>query len=210
MNKNRKQTSDMVKVALLSAIIVVLSFTPMGYIPLGFMNATTVHIPVIIGSILLGAKKGAFLGGIFGLSSMIHATVIPQVASFVFTPFYSVGDMHGNLWSLVVCFVPRILTGVVPYYVYRLCRKLCKKENLSIGIGAFCGSMTNTLLVMNFIYLFFGRPYAQINNTAFEGLYAVISAVILTNGVPEAIVACILTVLICKAVKSALAHKIDL
>ena len=50
----------------------------------------------------------------------------PTVTSFVFTPFYSVGDIHGGFGSLIICFVPRILVGVVPYYVYRLFDKIGK------------------------------------------------------------------------------------
>lgn len=199
MNKRSKQTSDMVKLALLTAIIFLLTFTPLGFIPLGFMYATTIHIPVILGAILLGPKKGAFLGGMFGLSSFLRATFMPNASSFIFTPFYSLGEMHGNFWSLVVCFVPRILVGLAAYYGYALVKKLSKKETLSVGAGAFIGSMTNTLLVMNFIYLFFGQEYAQLNEKAFEGFYAVICGVIFMNGVPEAIVACILVILIKRA-----------
>ena len=102
-------------VALFSAIIVVMANLPfLGYIPLGFMNATTIHIPVIIGACLLGPKSGAFLGGVFGLTSLINNTLRPLVTSFVFTPFYSLDPrFSGGLRSLVICFVPRILIGVV-------------------------------------------------------------------------------------------------
>ena len=44
------------------------------------------HVPVIIGSILLGPKKGAFLGGMFGLASLLKNTLVPGLSSFVFTP----------------------------------------------------------------------------------------------------------------------------
>lgn len=68
MNHATKKTQDMVKLALFAGIIVVLSMTPLGYIPLGAIKATTIHIPVILGSILLGWKAGAALGGLFGLT----------------------------------------------------------------------------------------------------------------------------------------------
>ena len=74
-----------------------------------------VHIPVIIGSLLLGPKKGAILGALFGLTSFLNNSFVsPNATSFVFTPLYSVGDFQGNAWSLVICFLPRILVGVVP------------------------------------------------------------------------------------------------
>ncbi|MDD3142530.1 MAG: ECF transporter S component, partial [Lachnospiraceae bacterium] len=106
---NASQTLGMVQVALFSAIIVILAFTPfLGYIPLGFTRATIIHIPVIIGSLMLGPKKGAVLGGVFGMTSLINNTINPTVTSFVFSPFYSLGDIHGGLGSIIICLVPRI------------------------------------------------------------------------------------------------------
>lgn len=93
----KPRTLGMVQAALFAALILIMAFTPfLGYIPLGFTRATIIHIPVIIGSILLGPKKGAFLGAVFGLTSFINNTLNPNVTSFVFTPFYSLGDVHGE------------------------------------------------------------------------------------------------------------------
>ena len=198
------KTLKLVQPALLGALIVVLAFTPfIGYIPLGVTRATIVHIPVIIGSILLGPKMGAVLGGLFGLTSFINNSFIsPNITSFTFTPLYSVGEFHGNVWSLVICFVPRILVGVVPYYVYKFVMWLFKGrkggETVSLALAGLSGALTNTLLVMNLIYFCFGEQYAAAKEKAFEGFYWVILSVIGINGVPEAIVAAILTVAICK------------
>ncbi len=198
------KTLKLVQLALLGALIVVLAFTPfIGYIPLGVTRATIVHIPVIIGSILLGPKMGAVLGGLFGLTSFINNSFIsPSITSFTFTPLYSVGEFHGNVWSLVICFLPRILVGVVPYYVYKFVMWLFKGrkggETVSLALAGLSGALTNTLLVMNLIYFCFGEQYAAAKEKAFEGFYWVILSVIGINGVPEAIVAAILTAAICK------------
>lgn len=199
MNTQVEKTRQMVQMALLGAIILVMAFTPfLGYIPLGFTRATIIHIPVILGSLLLGPKKGAMLGTLFGVTSLINNTMNPTVTSFVFTPFYSIGETHGNFWSLVICFVPRILVGIVPYYVYRLVQKWLKNRKkahvLSLSLAGLIGSLTNTLLVMNFIYLFFNQSYAQANEVSTNALYGFILTVIGINGVPEAIVAALLTV----------------
>ena len=113
-------TRDMVQVALFAALIVALAFLPfIGYIPLGFTKATTIHIPVIIGSILLGPRKGAFLGAMFGLSSLIKNTLVPGLSSFVFTPLIPVPGLdRGSPWALFICFVPRILGALVVGYVF--------------------------------------------------------------------------------------------
>ena len=219
MSTSTTKTKDMVTTAMFVAIILAMSFVPyLGYIPLGFMNATIIHIPVIIGAILLGPARGAFLGGIFGLTSMINNTFNPNLTSFVFSPFYSIGNVHGNFKSLMICFVPRILIGVVAYYVYTGIVKLVKKKkNDGKGSAAVyaaqpegaapescqgplaAGALTNTLLVMNGIYFLFGSSYANAKGIATDALYGVILGVIGTQGVPEAIVAAVLTVAIGKA-----------
>ena len=187
----------MVQTALFAALIVALSFLPfIGYIPLGFTNATTIHIPVILGSILLGPKRGAVLGGVFGLTSLINNTLYPKVTGFVFTPIFSGGVAEGGIGSLVICFVPRILVGVVPYYVYKFLARRDRRRPLGLAVAGFAGSLTNTLLVMNLIYLLFGEQWAAAQGKASEFLYGVILGVIGVNGVPEAIVAALLTMLV--------------
>ncbi len=169
MSTSTTKTKDMVTTAMFVAIILAMSFVPyLGYIPLGFMNATIIHIPVIIGAILLGPARGAFLGGIFGLTSMINNTFNPNLTSFVFSPFYSLGNVHGNFKSLMICFVPRILIGVVAYYVYTGIVKLVKKKKndgkgsaAALAAAGAAGALTNTLLVMNGIYFLFGSSYAN-------------------------------------------------
>lgn len=194
---------------VMTAIIILMANIPyLGYIPLGFMNATIIHVPVIIGAILLGPKSGAFLGAVFGLSSMIKSTLEPTPTSFVFSPFYSIGEVSGNIWSVVIALVPRILIGVVAYYVFVLLKKVfvkLKTKDTFACIGAgIAGSLTNTLLVMNMIYLFFGKQYADASGKAYEVLYSVILGVIFMNGIPEAIVAAILTATIVKVLLKAI------
>lgn len=114
-HENTAQTLGMVQVALFAALIIILAFTPfLGYIPLGFTRATIIHIPVIIGSLMLGPKKGAFLGFVFGMTSFINNTMNPTATSFVFTPFFELGEVHGGIGSVIICFVPRMLVGWFP------------------------------------------------------------------------------------------------
>ena len=128
--KNEK-TYELVLTALFTAIIIIMAFTPLGYIPLVVINATIIHIPVILGALFLGPKKGAFLGFVFGLTSFINNTFKAVTASaFVFSPViaYDVVGVSGIFKSIYICFVPRILVGVVPYFVYILIRKALKSE----------------------------------------------------------------------------------
>lgn len=128
--KNEK-TYELVLTALFTAIIIIMAFTPLGYIPLVVINATIIHIPVILGALFLGPKKGAFLGFVFGLTSFINNTFKAATASaFVFSPVlaYNVVGVSGIFKSLYICFVPRILVGVVPYFIYILIHKIVKDE----------------------------------------------------------------------------------
>ena len=109
---------------IFTAIIIAMSVVPfLGYIPLGFMNATIIHVPVIIGAIILGPKYGAYLGLVFGVTSLVKATIAPGVTSFVFSPFVTIGGYSGNMWSAVIAIVPRVCIGIVAYFVYKLIMK---------------------------------------------------------------------------------------
>lgn len=139
----RKKTADLVLLAFFTAIIVFMSITPFGYIPLGVINATIVHVPVILGAILLGPSQGAFLGFIFGLTSFLKNTYMPSTLSaFVFSPVlaFSVIGPSGIWKSAFICFVPRILVGVLPYYVFK-------------GIGALnrSGKRNSGLMFLNIL-----------------------------------------------------------
>lgn len=203
-NGTCNSTGKLAMTALFSALILLMAFTPfLGYIPLGFTRATIIHIPVILGSLILGPSAGAFLGTVFGFTSLINNTMNPTVTSFVFTPFYSLGEVNGGIQSLLICFLPRILTGVIPYYVYRVLRKLGGKNGkanstLPLAAAGAAGALTNTLLVMHLIYLFFGGEYASASGKAADTAYLFILSLIGINGIPEAAAAGILLVLLGK------------
>ena len=123
MNKIKKDTRWMVSVALMGAIVILLANTPLGMIQLPIIKATTVHIPVIIGAVILGPAAGAILGGVFGICSMISNTTAPTLLSFAFSPFLS-SDLPGvfkAIWISVGC---RILIGVVAGWVWIALKKL--------------------------------------------------------------------------------------
>lgn len=198
MHTARKNTKRLVQVALLTAIICVLAITPLGYIPLGTIRATTIHIPVIIGAILLGPKVGGFLGGVFGLTSLLVNTFTPTPTSFVFTPFYRIGEVGGSLWSLVICFVPRILIGIVAGYLFRWISKVDKTQIFASIAAGLAGSIVNTILVMGGIYFLFGESYAAAKGMEYSALFSLVMTVVSVNGVLEAIVAAVLATAVAK------------
>jgi Predicted membrane protein len=160
-------------------------------------------VPVIIGSILLGPKIGALLGALFGLTSVINNTMAPALLSFAFSPLIQVpGTEHGSPYALLICFVPRILVGVVPYYVDALLSRLFggrkKWRVVSLFAAGVAGGMTNTLLVMHFIYFIFQDAYAVARSVDPTAIYGMIASVIVAHGIPEAGVAGVLTSAVCR------------
>ena len=184
-----KQVQSLAILAMFTAIIFLLTFTPLGLIDLPVIKATVLHVPVIIGSILLGPKKGAFLGGMFGLSSMIKNTLVP-------------GLDRGSPWALFICFVPRILVGVSPWLVYALFKHLPGKRNagvqtVSLVIAAVVGALTNTALVMGSIGVIFTEAYAAAQGIPADAITGFILGIVAANGIPEAIVAAVVTPAVC-------------
>lgn len=190
--KNQK-VSYLTRLALLTAILVVLSFTPIGSIQLPIVKATTTHIPVIIGALLLGWKAGAFLGGAFGVVSVIRSTLFPNVTSFAFSPFVPVPGMESGSWkALIVAFLPRICIGLVTWGTYVLLNKWKFKKGLCYAVSAVVGSLVNTIFVLSLIGVLFAEPYAEALGIAGSALFASLAGVVLTNGVGEAILAAVI------------------
>ena len=190
----------MVKMALFIALIILLSVTPLGYIPLGAINATTIQMPVIIGAVLFGWKKGAVLGGVFGLTSLIKNTVQPNLTSFVFSPFVPVfGEESGSLWAVVISLLPRIMIGIVAAAVFAVLVRTKLSKTVASAAAGFCGSLANTVLVMGGIYLFFGESYSAAKDIAYNTLLATVSATITGAGITEAVVSAVVCGAVCTA-----------
>lgn len=189
--QNRKQLTGLVLTGLFAAIIIIMAFTPLGYIPLGFINATIIQIPVIMGALFCGPKKGAFLGFLFGFTSFLKNTIMPStVSAFVFSPVLAANlfGVKGVLCSTFICFVPRILVGVLPYFVYIGLSKICKVKTVNFAVSGVLGSFVNTLLVMGSIFVLYKDAYAQAMGMESSAVLAAIGGVISFNGVIEAIV----------------------
>ena len=188
--KSGKNVRYLTQLALLTALMLVMANTFLGYIRVGLLTMSLMTVPLAIGAMLCGPAAGAWLGFVFGMTSFLSNTFTPNITSFVFSPFYSLGDTQGNALSLVICFVPRILVGIIPYFVFYGLEKILRgKRPLALGCAGFVGSMMNTLLVMGMIFLFFGKEYAAAKEFPFEALLGTIATVIFTNGIAEAAVA---------------------
>ena len=142
------------------------------------IKPTIIHIPVIIASILYGPKVGAILGALMGVISVVTNTVVLLPTSYLFSPFVP----NGNLSSLLIAMLPRILIGITPYYVYK-----SMKNKVGLVLAGSIGSATNTIFVLGGIFLLFSNVY----NGNIQTLLAVVLS---ANSTTELVVSAILTV----------------
>lgn len=169
-------TRKLVAAAVFAALIVVMTVVPYtGYINYGLIEITTLHIPVILGAVMLGAKYGALLGGIWGITCFVRAFTNPLWIIFT-NPLVSV--------------VPRIVVGMVAGLVFALLARKIKSRAVCAVIAAVCATLTNTLLVLGAIYAFGGmiESYAAF----FELFKTVFTTIISLNGIIELVAAIVL------------------
>ncbi len=143
MNKTRK----LVIAAALVALIVVLAFTPLGYLRIGPFSITFLTIPVAIGAILLGEWYGLALGTVFGLTSFMQCFGLEAFGTLLFSmkPFA----------MFVTTVITRALTGYLTALIYKLISKKDKKKLVSIIIATGAAGVLNTLLFTGTLTLFF-------------------------------------------------------
>lgn len=149
---NKQKSSQIARIAIFFGLMLVIQYlttTLFSILPLP-IKPTLVHIPVIIGSIAYGWQTGMLLGGLMGLLSLLTNSLVISPASYLFSPFVE----GGNLYSLIIAIVPRLLIGFTPYLIYRL---ITNKVGLILA-GAI-GSLTNTVFVLSGIFLFFAERY---------------------------------------------------
>jgi uncharacterized membrane protein len=153
---------------ILSALAILLSLVPsLGYIPIGPITITTMHIPVIIAAILEGPLVGGIVGLIFGLSSVyMAATVYAALPTSVF------------FLNPLVSILPRILIGIAAYYAYAGARKIFKHKSPPIVTGAIAGTLTNTVGVLGMIYILYAQQYvgAIVKSAQAEGRSIVVTS----------------------------------
>ena len=187
---NKQKTKNLSFMSLFIAIEILMVMVPfLGFIPIGPLRATTLHIPVIIAGIVLGKKQGAGIGLVFGISSLVINTIQPTLTSFVFSPFIS-----KSLMSAFIAIVPRVLIGYIAGLLFEKLKD--KNEFLAMIVGSFLGAMTNTVLVLGGIYFIFGSQYASAIGKDLSALFPYLIGIITTSGLLEAIVGTMIAVMV--------------
>ena len=187
--KTKHRLITLTQLAILTAIIVVMAFTPLGYLRMPGLEITFITIPVVVGAIVMGPGAGAALGAIFGLTSFFQC--------FGMSPFGAALLGINPVLTFIVCFVPRTLMGLLTGWIFKAFRK---KNFVAFGVSSLSGALLNTILFMTaLILLFGGTDYIQ-EMQAGANVFAFVIAFVGINGLVEAIVCFILGAAISKAV----------
>lgn len=192
MNRDNK-TFRLVIRGIFLAIIIVQAMVPfLGYIPLGFISLTIIHITVIVAAIVLGTKDGVLVGLFWGLATMVRAFAAPTspLDTLVFT-------------NPIISVLPRMLVGLVAGITFHQVYK--RKNSIVAGsvVSGILGSLTNTILVLGLMGLLYSSATAQMYGVESSALLVTLMGVVVTNGIPEAIGAAVITPLIAKALFAA-------
>ena len=142
---NKKKTVFMAEIAILAALILLMAFTPLGYLRIGPLSLTLLMIPVTVGAVVMGPAAGACLGCLFGLTSFAQCFM---------------GDILGSIliaqnvfFTFVVCVASRTLAGFLCGVVFRAFRT---KEKLApLLVSNLAGSFLNTALFLGLLALCF-------------------------------------------------------
>ena len=199
MNRKKMDTRYMATLAMFCGILLVMGATGIGFIPLPIIKATTMHIPVILGAVLLGPGAGAVLGGVFGLCSIWANTTSPGLLAFAFSPFMTTEGLPGVLKSLWIALGCRILLGVIAGFLWKGLKRVLKQDYLALPVTAAIATICHTILVMGSIYLLLAQQYAQAKNVAITAVFGLVMGTVTASGIPEAIIAAILVTVIGKA-----------
>lgn len=196
MNKNLKP-KELTLMGLLTAVLLVMSFTPIGFLTIGPLAITLNMIPVAIGAIALGEKGGAVLGAVFGITSFLQCIGIGGTSPMGVILF----DINPVL-AFVQRFLPRLLMGILTAYAYKLIKKLFNKTVAAYASG-FLAAFLNTALFMSLLVLLFGNTEYMQQLINGKNILVFICTFVGVNAVVEMAVATVLTGIIVKALEKA-------
>ena len=187
--KNRK-TLRMTELALFTALVILMSFTPLGYFRTAGLEITLLCIPVAVGAAVLGKRAGAFLGGVFGVTSFIQCLT-------GLSPFGAMLLSINWLGAFMTCVPTRVLAGFIAGLLADLILRrkaaddsaeLTKKTESAASLAASLGMpLLNTLLFMGTLIAFFWKSDYIQGFAAGMNILPFVIAFVGVNGLVEVI-----------------------
>ena len=185
-------SKTLTQMALLTAIILLMAFTPIGYLRVGVgVEITFIMIPVVVGAILIGPGAGAVLGGMFGLTSFIQCFGMSGLGAMLLQVSW--------FRTMILCFVPRILMCWLSAVIFKALYKIDKTKLISFAVGSASGAIFNTIFFVSaFGLLFYNTALGMAANDGVSVMGFLLSFVTL-NSVLECAACLVLGTAITKA-----------
>ena len=201
MTQKKFSTKFLVEMALLVAIILIMAFTPLGYIKTVGIEITLIVVPVAVGAVTLGPTAGAILGGVFGFASFLRCFGLNAFGATL---------LGINPFLAFLVYVPtRILVGWLTGLIYQGLRKTKIPYTASITVANLCCPLLNTTLFMGMLVIgFYQTEYIQsfVQTLGVSNPFWFVLAFVGINGLVEAVVCFVVGTAISAALKKALKY----
>lgn len=187
------KTIKMAQMAILIAVVLIMAFTPLGYLKTVGLEISLITIPVAIGAMVIGPGAGAVLGAVFGLTSFYQCFGMSQFGAMLLS--------INPLYTFFVCVPTRILMGYLAGVLFKVFIKADNSNTICYFVGGFMTAFLNTLFFMGTLILFFwNTEYIQSLNAAGANALMFVVAFVGINGVVEWIATTIVGGIVSKAV----------
>lgn len=194
MKRKRMDTRRMVLLAMLSGILLMMSFTPLGYLNIGPLAISLNMIPVAIGAVALGPGGGAFLGAVFGVTSCLQCVGIGGTSAMGVILFEI-----SPLLTILQRFATRVLAGWLTGIVYQILHK--RHFKLAGYVAGFCAALFNTVFFMAALVLLFGHTEYLQNLIAGRNILLFVLSFVGINAVVELLATTLAAGTVCKALE---------
>ena len=197
MTNNQEKVKRLVLMGLLTAVLLIMSYTPLGYLNIGPLAITLNVIPVAVAAISLGPAAGAVMGAVFGLTSFLQCIGVGGMSAMGAILFEI-----NPLLAFIQRFVPRVLMGFLVGLVYKALSKT-NKPKLACFVSGFCAALFNTVLFMTALVLLFGSSDYVQELMDGKNVIVFICTFVGVNAVFEMIASTLITGAVCTALKKA-------
>ena len=185
--KNKENVRQLVLLGLLTAILLVMSYTPLGYLNIGPLAISFNVIPVAIAAVALGPKGGAIVGAVFGLTSFLQCIGVGGTSAMGVVLFGI-----NPVLAFVQRFIPRLLDGLLIGFVFRIVKNRFGSIPACFVTG-FCSALFNTVLFMSALVLLFGNTDYMQELIAGRNVIVFICSFVGINAVFEMIASTLIT-----------------
>lgn len=188
-SKNRQSLNYKIAMTgIFGALSIILALTPIGYVQIGALAITIMHIPTILATLTAGLVPGLFTGLIFGISSLVKAATSGNASNIFFV-------------NPLVSVLPRVIFPIAVWGFFKLLNLIPRMpKTVSGGIAAAAGTLVHTLLVLGALVIFYGKDLGLKSGEMLSGFFAFVAATLATNGLWEVVSASVLSVIVLGAI----------